>query len=216
LDHSPEFTLSALDLPGESYRFGNRKAAIIKAKLLDSSPVCRMEATSRGWMFLIPAGESEGYLIAVGESWELQLAESRYLAGCLETVVELASGVPTAPRLTWPLFKEGMLAIGSAAAAFDPICGDGTAHAAREGILAAAALCYGATEEALSHYASRLLAAFHKHLEVSRSYYSTGPQTEWWREQVQQLDEGLQWAQERMLELGPPRLRLNRDRLEPL
>ena len=74
-----------------------------------------------------------------------------------------------------PLGANSWLACGTAAMAFDPICGDGTAHAIREAILAAAVIRAlangGPADELLAHYEARLTAGFHRHLTLCRQFY---------------------------------------------
>src|SRR5262249_12722556 len=91
------------------------------------------------------------------------------------------------------------LACGSGAMAFDPICGDGTANAIREAILAAAVVrtAVAGAEDIpflLEHYETRLLAGFRKHLAMCLEFYSRGHQTEWWEEQSAALKDGLEWC----------------------
>ena len=66
---------------------------------------------------------------------------------------------PAHPRVAWSLAGSHWLACGTAALAFDPLCGDGTGHAIREAILAAAvlrAIQRGANvDELLNHYIRR-------------------------------------------------------------
>jgi flavin-dependent dehydrogenase len=62
------------------------------------------------------------------------------------------------PRIPAPLCGPGWLACGSAAMGFDPICGDGTAHAVREAILALAVI-RGGDHGMPAHYEARLTAA---------------------------------------------------------
>jgi hypothetical protein len=213
------FTLHAQrPLPAETaeHRFGERFASLARVRRKASAPVCQMEATSAGWLFLIPARDPDAWLIAVGGPLESQLAESRLIAPGLADCEAQPGRFPTAPRLAWPLAGPGWLACGSAAATFDPICGDGTAFAVREGILAAAVFQADALPAALAHYETRLLAAFAKHLALSREYYSSGPATDWWRAQVSELDRGLAWCQLQLNQRPAPQFRLQDSTLVPL
>jgi len=82
--------------------------------------------------------------------------------------------------------------------AFDPICGDGTAHAIREAILASAvvrALARGdSAEHLLSHYAMRLTAGFERHLTHCRQFYMSGGTSGLWRSELEAIDRGIQWC----------------------
>jgi hypothetical protein len=78
---------------------------------------------------------------------------------------------------------------------FDPICGDGTGNAIREGILAAAVVRSSDDPAALrDHYSARLTAGFRRHLELCRQYYRTGGNGPWWRAELEALDRGIDWC----------------------
>src|SRR5205823_7498746 len=134
-------------------------------------------------------------------------------SGWLISVRESGGDFPVAPRIASPLCGPGWLACGSAALAFDPICGDGTAHAIREAILAAAVIRAAAqgedTESLLAHYRARLTAGFQRHLLLCREFYSSGGPGEWWRSQCAALDRGLEWCAGQMRGLPPFRYRLD-------
>ncbi len=189
-------------------RFGDRDATLAKVVRRNGAPRCEMEATRAGWLFLVPAGGPAGWLIAVGASIEEQLTESELVARSVASYEALDGRVPTAPRLAWPLSGEHWLICGSAAAGFDPICGDGTAFALREAILAAAVVKTGPQPAAQQHYATRLLGAFAKHLALCREFYASGPSTDWWRAQVTALDGGLQWCGGELCKQPAPQFRL--------
>jgi hypothetical protein len=81
--------------------------------------------------------------------------------------------------------------------AFDPICGDGTANAIREAILACAVARAvgggGNVTELLAHYETRLIAGFYRHLALCRQFYESGLQGPWWEAEIRALDRGLEW-----------------------
>src|SRR5581483_3691871 len=108
---------------------------------------------------------------------------------------------PASPRMADPLGEPGWLACGSAAMAFDPICGDGTGNAVREAILAAAvirAAARGESEERLlAHYRARLIAAFRRHLELSLAFYRAGDGGAWWDGEIGAMERGIAWCRER-------------------
>jgi hypothetical protein len=126
------------------------------------------------------------------------LAGGRLVSGQIAEVTGEPAEFPSHPRIVWPLCGPGWLACGTGALAFDPLCGDGSGHAVREAILAAAVLrsidkgedCEGL----LAHYRSRLLAGFMRHLETCESFYQTGGSTPWWQTQVQAARNGLNWC----------------------
>jgi hypothetical protein len=88
--------------------------------------------------------------------------------------------------------------------AFDPICGDGTAHAIREAILGAAVIRSvdngGDTASLLAHYESRMTAAFRKHLEMCTDFYQSGGNGAWWQGETAALRRGIAWCDAK---LGP-------------
>lgn len=81
--------------------------------------------------------------------------------------------------------------------AFDPICGDGTAHAIREAILASAvirAVAKGGPDDLLMHYEARLTAGFRRHLMLCRQFYLSGGTGALWRQELDAIDRGIQWT----------------------
>lgn len=82
--------------------------------------------------------------------------------------------------------------------AFDPICGDGTAHAIREAILASAVIRAvaegGDARGLLAHYQARLTAAFERHLTLCRQFYLSGGDSRLWRSELEAIDQGIQWC----------------------
>ena len=85
---------------------------------------------------------------------------------------------------------------------FDPLCGDGTAHAVREAILASAVIRAadggGDTGELFAHYEARLTAGFHRHLAQCREFYASGGTGEWWTAEAAACLEGMKWCAARM------------------
>lgn len=81
---------------------------------------------------------------------------------------------------------------------FDPICGDGTAHAIREAILTAAVIRAAAnhceTQELFSHYDARLTAGFERHLAQCLEFYRSGHSGPWWESESRSLQQGLEWC----------------------
>ena len=98
------------------------------------------------------------------------------------------------------------LACGTAALAFDPLCGDGTGHAIREAILAAAvlrAIQRGANvDELLNHYQARLVAGFKRHLSVCSEFYGSGGLGPWWQAAAESIREGLAWCDHQLNSAG--------------
>ena len=178
-------------------RFGSRIASAVHVDLLErcDSTACWIESLENGWLFLIPDTPQAGWLLAVGGAAESLLDQSQVIAPVIAKSSS-AGEFPAYPRIVSPLCGPGWLACGTAAMAFDPICGDGTANAVREAILAAAvvrAIAEGGNErELLSHYESRLTAGFRRHLALCREFYRTGYGGPWWDEELQSLERGLE------------------------
>jgi len=103
---------------------------------------------------------------------------------------------------------------------FDPICGDGTAHAIREAILASAVLRAaqdGETEDQLfAHYQARLIAGFRRHLLLCRDYYKSGGSGPWWASELDCLERGLEWCEEELRPCPEFQYRLDGFELRPI
>jgi hypothetical protein len=200
--------ITARPLPDgvDEKHFGTRKARAIPVRVAGDAHSCWIESLDEGWLFLIPKSEVGGWLLAVGASPETLLARSRLIAGQVVEAVGEESQFPAYPRIVSPLCGERWIACGSAAMAFDPVCGDGTANAVREAILASAVISEGCG--ALDHYEARLIAAFQKHLSLCANYYRTGQDQEWWHREAALLQDGLIWCAQRLSQFGEYRYRL--------
>jgi len=204
---------------GAPRRFGARRATAVAVRMADPEErsACRVEATDEGWLFLMPTGDGEGWLLGVGAGVTDLLAHSRFVAPKVALAGAESAAFDTCPRLLPALCGEGWLACGTAAIAFDPICGDGTAQAVREAILAAAllrALDEGEPPEALrTHYESLMIAAMRRHLRLCADFYRSGGTGAWWRGQLEALLEGYRWCTERLATLPEPRYGLQGFRL---
>jgi hypothetical protein len=188
--------------------FGLRTARAAPVRLREGADpsACWVESLDNGWLFLMPDGQGGGWVLAVGDSGDSQLGGSRLIRHQVAEIAGAYSEFRADPRIAWPLCGPGWLACGTGALAFDPLCGDGSGHAIREAILAAAVVRGmhrgGGESELLAHYRSRLLAGFKRHLEVCEEFYRTGGSTSWWRAQLEAVRTGLSWcAQE--LASGP-------------
>lgn len=209
------FTSRPLPAGVTEHHFGSRKAAAIAVDMkTPDAPTCWVESLENGWLFLVP-----GVLIAVGGAPEALLAESRLVAREILAVTGEASEFLAYPRIADPLCAPGWLACGSAAMAFDPICGDGTGNAVREAILAAAVIRAAArggdVEGLLAHYRSRLIAGFHRHLELTLAFYRGGHGGAWWDEEVRALERGAAWCARELAAAPAFHYRLNGFDLEP-
>ena len=145
---------------------------------------------------------------------------SRNGAAQITHLSESTREFPAHPRVAWPLTGSHWLACGTAALAFDPLCGDGTGHAIREAILAAAvlrAIQRGANvDELLNHYQARLVAGFKRHLSVCSEFYGSGGLGPWWTAATESIRVGLAWCDHQLSSAGEFRYRLRGFDLERL
>jgi hypothetical protein len=213
-----DFTIFASrPLPPEpvEHCFGSRIASAANVRLKDArdSASCWIESLEEGWLFLIPNALESGWLLSVGCSPQSLLKQSRVIAGRIAVISDPAGEFPANPRIMSPLCGTGWLACGTAGMAFDPLCGDGTAHAVREAILASAVVGAmsngGDAKELLSHYEARLTVGFQRHLATCRDYYRTGDDGPWWQQELESLRQGLEWCARRMNEYGKFRYQLS-------
>ncbi len=214
----PDWTVfAASPIPASAVvrHFGSRTASVLLVKLAHDaeSSACWIESIECGWLFLIPGADNTGWLLAVGGTHELLLRKSRVLAQRIEAVRSHAGQFPAYPRIADPFCGPGWLACGSAAMAFDPMCGDGTGNAIREAILAAAVIrarSRGAHEgDVLAHYRARLLAGFSRHLGLCRQFYAGGHSGPWWHTESDLLQHGIEWCERQMKDSAPFRYRLS-------
>lgn len=211
--------LSAPPLPEASRRhgFGSRMASPVAVELNASAEPNAgwIESLEDGWLFL-----NSGWLAAIGAEPDTLLGKSRLVAPRIARIAPAEARFPAFPRVNSPLAADAWFACGSAAMAFDPICGDGTAHAVREAILAAAAVRAvdrgEAADRVRAHYEARLLAGFERHLIQCRPFYASGGDGAWWRAELEAIDAGISWCRERLQAHGPFLYRLNGLELEPL
>ena len=186
-------------------RFGTCVATATSVRLKQGAlaETCWMEALPSGWLFLVTTAPDAGWLLSVGGSADEQLGCSRVIVNQISATGAKDREFPCSPKIVWPLAGSGWLACGTAAMAFDPICGDGTAHAVREAILAAAvidAAFRGAdVGELIVHYRSRLIAGFARHLHACREFYRNGFGGPWWTAEIEALEEGLAWCAEQTI-----------------
>jgi hypothetical protein len=195
----PDWTIySAPPLPGstEEHRLGSRMASPMAVELKAGAEpnACWIESVEDGWLFL-----NAGWLLAVGEH---PLEKSKLVKEQIAQVDSAIVSFPGSPRMVTPLGGDRWIACGSAAMAFDPLCGDGTAHAIREAILASAVMRAIARGEEpgplLAHYEARLIAGFQRHLAQCREFYLSGGSSPWWTSEAGSAVRGLEWARCRL------------------
>ena len=189
-------------LPADSAElcFGTRRAQAVSVELTPNCDrmACWIESLDHGWLFLIPGPGETGWLLAVGDPAGPLLEESRLVARQIRCGSAAGSEFAVYPRIIDPVCGPGWLSGGTAALAFDPLCGDGTGHAIREAILAAAVIRAASTgadvESLLAHYRARLVAGFKRHLLACREFYATGGTSEWWATELRMIEEGIAWC----------------------
>jgi hypothetical protein len=223
-DATPTWTvLASPPLPAGSveHHFGSRTASAWKVRLSVSAEpeTCWIESLDQGWLFLLPCGDQSGWLLSVGEV-SMLLSKSRHVAANVSDLLTEVGSFPCHPRIAEPVAQPGWMACGTGAIGFDPLCGDGAGYAAREAILASAvvrAVAAGASAEAaVAHYRTRLIAGFRRHLEVCRSFYTTGGTSDWWAVEANSLERGVAWCDRQLQAAGDFRFRLNGFDLEPV
>jgi 2-polyprenyl-6-methoxyphenol hydroxylase-like FAD-dependent oxidoreductase len=204
---TPGWTIYASrPLPAETteHRFGSRMATAVAVALKPGSEpgACWIESLESGWLFLIPNAPGSAWLLSVGSAPAVQLNRSRVVAEQIDQSSAAIGEFPAYPRIVSPLSAPGWLACGTAAMAFDPLCGDGTAHAIREAILASAVIRAveneGSTSDFLSHYEARLTAGFRRHLDLCREFYSSGAAGPWWDAELESIERGIAWCDSRL------------------
>lgn len=217
----PTWTIQASGVTGAAAlrEFGARQASATRVKLTTRADVhsCSMEAVPSGWLFLVPSSVDTAWLLAAGGPAEELLSESCQIGPQIDSVSSSGGSFPAHPRITESLCEAGRLACGSAALAFDPLCGDGTGHAVREAILACAitrASQSEAPDDLLWEYRLRLWSGFKRHLEHCHEFYSTGGQSDWWKAQRAAIEEGLRWMSGQRSPVPLGRYRLNGFSLE--
>jgi hypothetical protein len=216
------FASSPLPPLSVEHQFGARPAAA-SAVTLDKrsdTDACWIESAENGWLFLLPVGDGLGWLLSVGDSVESLLAGSRLIKRQIAGASPPRGTFLSHPRIAFPLSAPGWLACGTAALAFDPLCGDGAGNAVREAILASAlirAVSAGGDPQSLAaHYQARLLGGFHRHIALCFDFYKAGHSSPWWDRQVEDLKRGLVWCSEQLAGMDPSRYRLNGFELEPV
>src|SRR5438477_5540037 len=216
------FTSRPLPAPTVDHHFGARMAiaAAVKLKTTSDAETCWVESIEQGWLFLLPGGAGSAWLLSVGGRPESLLAVSRVVAEQIAEIGGSGGEFPCEPRITDPLCDSGWLACGTAVLGFDPLCGDGVGHAAREAILGSAVVRAVAdgedTEPVLAHYRTRLIAGMGRHLAVCREFYEAGRCGEWWDRELESTRRGLEWCARRIDNTSGFRYRLSGFALEAI
>ena len=195
--------------------FGSRKAAVREVELIpEAEPdACWVESVENGWLFLVATGNGRASLISAGDETEQLLDKSRLAARQVRKVDKrMVAEFPVYPRILSNLCGAGWLACGTAAMSFDPLCGEGAGHAAREAILACAAvraiLAGESAAEVLAEYSLRLMLGFLRHLESCRDFYLRDSPSAFWSSELRLIEQGIAWAKDWLSAAPPPRFRL--------
>jgi hypothetical protein len=206
----------------EQMHFGSRTAVVRQVELAGNAQpdACWIESVENGWLFLLPTLQGQGSLISVGSETRRLLSNSRLVVSQVQSIEEsVVAEFAAYPRILSRLCGDrgsdkagaGWLACGSAAMSFDPLCGEGAGNAAREAILASAALkailAGESREDVLSEYSMRLMLGFLRHLENCREFYRPETPSEFWRAELQSIESGIVWTKQQ-LEGRSPRFRL--------
>jgi 2-polyprenyl-6-methoxyphenol hydroxylase-like FAD-dependent oxidoreductase len=219
-DAPSDFTIhTAPPFPAdEMQRFGSRQASAVRVSLrhAEDQSACWIEAVGDGWLFLIP-GETATWLLGVGAAMDSLISKSRHISPRIDLLDHAPASFETCPRMLTRLHGADWLACGTAAIAFDPICGDGTAQAVREAILASAVINAirdgGDARDLLAHFEAMLVASMRRHLKLCADFYRTGGTGPWWDAQIMALAEGFAWCTARLAVTPEPRYQLQDFRL---
>jgi hypothetical protein len=185
----------------------------VELKTAAEPAACWIESVEDGWLFLIANAPGAGWLLSVGLRPEELLGQSRLIGEQIARYQPATAQFAASPRIVAPLGEPGWIACGTAAMAFDPLCGDGTAHAVREAILACAVIAAAArgdaTVQLLAHYEARLTAGFQRHLAHCLQYYAPGCGGPWWQAEAESVSQGLDWCGSRLSRHATFRYQLN-------
>jgi hypothetical protein len=213
----PDSTIVTARAPrdsAEQMHFGSRMALVSEVELREEAEqdACWVEAVEEGWLFLLATGGGRGSLICVGGAVEELLAKSRLVSGQVKKMCGALAEFAAYPRTAVDLCGAGWLACGSAAMTFDPLCGEGAGNAAREAILACAVVRAiaggGSVREILAEYSLRLRLGFLRHLENCREFYQRDRAGAFWNSELNSIERGIVWTQEKLRGAGRPRFRL--------
>ncbi len=197
---------SLADLPRESTRlkFGERVTLACEVALAAGadSGACWIENTPDGWVFLAPLSDRCALLQASvpvapqsGPEALVALAEgTRYISQLVDSVETEVILYSTAPTINSPCGGHGWLSVGAAAFHVDPLCGDGTGHSFRSGLLAAGvirAVADGQQEDlVLTHFNERLRVMFAAHLIACREFYGKASFSKAWADEIEAIQTG--------------------------
>jgi hypothetical protein len=211
IDNSPRPAWTVVASPGlgslpAPNGFGARRASTASVVLRSDAAkdCCWIESLPEGWLFLLPAGDGRAVLIGAGYAPAELIEQSGLIASQISNVnLAAPNGVfPAFPQILTSLCGPGWVACGSAAMTFDPLCGEGAGHAAREAILAAAVLSATAKrpdeDKLFSHYSTRLMQGYLRHLRACLPFYRSGGSSGFWHAEAEALERGIAWIECRL------------------
>jgi flavin-dependent dehydrogenase len=184
------------------YPVGRRRAIGVQARLTAaaSRDLSAIETVERGWLFFAPLSSDHALIQAMVPATTHEpeavlreiLHQTRRIACWVGELVTAARFFNAAPEMLSPLCGDRWIAVGEAAVALDPLCGDGTGYAARSAILAAAVMEAVSSQEpaacCLGHYDQRLSRAFEHHLvECLRFYTVAFDRSREWVEELRSM-----------------------------
>ncbi len=172
---------------------GERKVELWRGRLKGGvrGDACWMEATENGWIFAVATNEREAVVMGAGGGLKELLDESELVRGVLEAQ-EALGRLGSEPGMAPVMRGSDWVGCGGAVLRFDPICGEGTGHALREGILVSAILRRQDRSEAMwAMYEDRLRAGFYRHLRQCLEFYRSGGRGPWWQKQAEELEAAL-------------------------
>lgn len=176
-------------------RYGRRYivATTVELSAKTAARATWMETIPDGWVFLAPTGQRRATLQVmcpgprpikrvVPDCVLTMLEQTRWIRNCVGEFVGPSTAFDAFPSYGEPARPDGSLAVGEAAMAFDPICGDGTGAAVRGALLASAVLdrsAGGDSAAARVHYSRRLAVAFRVHLDACDRLYASFTTPDW-------------------------------------
>lgn len=214
-------------------QWGSRRIVQARLTLAGSMgrPISIMIGRPDGWLYLLPVSPaSVSAQLAFPASalerhtpqdmLERALGDAKipWLAGQRQSEeVRVHCG---APRLARRPFSRRSIAIGGAAARFDPLCSQGLGAALRMSVLAAASLeaaeAGSSPRSVLDHYRGRLLRHFAAHLQHCAKLYALADLDHSWQEELRQIAQGASVMSMTLREASPEQFRLEFGRLKPL
>jgi hypothetical protein len=183
--------------------FGNRQTWLAQVELRPQSrdDLCIMESVAQGWAFLLPLGGGLASLQFVSVPAAAPVPSPSEVVSSTRTIREAVGGagawsepIPCMPRARLPSARDGWLAVGEGALAFDPISGDGVGHALRGVVLAATTLHEIATGKAMAEcldgYTNTLRRAMLQHLQTCHGLYVDAPFAAVWADEIAAMQAG--------------------------